>query len=191
MEYNEGPVSKGSSMIEKFSFDILLKKKRKRLVLVKSEGELREHVVMKLISYLYFYTPGLQIEMDAGMHYKPDVVMLGAGGNPEIWIDCGYISVVKAESLARKLRRTKIVIVKQSMAEIRQFRALLERRGVDVERIVFLGFENSFIASVAEGLDRKNDVTLYPVIDDVWGLAVNDRIFESRFFLIPSSDPSH
>lgn len=170
-------------MIEKFTFNLQMKKGNKRLILVKMDSEQREHIVLKLIAYLHFHMPGLQIEADAGMHYKPDLVLFRPDGAPEIWIDCGYVSITKAESLARKLKHTKIIIVKQTAREVKQFRELLGRRDADLERLQFLSFEEGFISSLAAALERKNDVVLYPVHEDVWAIAMNDQIFESRFIL--------
>lgn len=172
-------------MIEKFTFDLLIKGKRKRLILVKAVSEQRDHVVMKLLSYLFFYTPGLQVEVDIGTHYKPDLILLGPDGQPELWIDCGYVSVVKGEALARKLRHSKVVIVKANLHEATAFRNLLIKRGAVIERLQFLCFEDRFISSIADALDRKTEVTLYPIHEDVYGVAINDQIFESRFILIP------
>ena len=42
-------------MIEKFTFDIVSPKISRKLILVKNVGERREHIVLKLISYILFY----------------------------------------------------------------------------------------------------------------------------------------
>jgi len=179
-------------MIEKFTFDLLIKDKRKRLILVKAVSEQRDHIVLKLLSYLYFYTPGLQVEVDIGTHYKPDLIQLGPDGNPQLWIDCGYISIVKGEALARKLRHSKVVFVKPTLHEATAFRNLMIRRDAAVERIQFLCFEDRFISSIADALERKTEVTLYPIHEDVYGVAINNQIFESRFIFLPEKqEPAH
>jgi len=169
-------------MIEKFTFDIQLKKIRKKMILVKGQVENREHIVLKLLAYILYYDERLQVEVDAGYHYKPDLVILEDSREPQLWIDCGHVAPVKIENIARKLRRSRIVILKQTEAELRQFKKLMEKRVEDMARLEFLAFEPGFITRVAEALGRSNQVTLYPISENAIGLAMNDEIFESNLY---------
>lgn len=169
-------------MIEKFTFDIQAPRVRDKLVLVKAEGELRAHVVLKLLAYMIFYTPGLKVEVAVDMHYKPDLVLMGDHGVPKVWIDCGKIAIRKVESLAAKLRASKVVLVKETKSELDQFRKVIAKKVEHMERLEFLAFEKGFTAGLAESLRRTNEVTLYPVMENVIGLALNDEVFETHLY---------
>ena len=168
--------------IEKFSFDLKSPKiRREKLILVKSEVETREHVVLKLVAYLIFYDPRLKVEVDAEMHYKPDLMIAG-DHTPELWIDCGKVAIRKVESLADRLRHTRVVIVKETKRELEQFKKVVEKKVEHADRIEYLAFEPSFIASIANALQRGNEITLYEVMENVIGLAVNQEVFESALY---------
>jgi uncharacterized protein YaeQ len=152
---------------------------RQKLILVKDELEQRAHVVMKLMSFLLFFDPRLKIETDVGMHYKPDLAVLRDDGIPELWIDCGKIALRKVESLAFKLRRTRIVLVKETRAEMERFKKLIDKKVEYGERVQYLSFDPGFISGIAGSLARMNQVTLYEVTPGVIGLALNDQVFES------------
>lgn len=169
-------------MIEKFSFDIQFKKFHKKLILVKGDVETRAHVVLKLLAYILFYDERLQVEIDLGFHYKPDLAIPGAGYEPDLWVDCGYVSPAKVESLARKLKRARLVFIKSSEAELKQFKKLVQRRVDAFERLEFLAFEAGFVEKLAEALARSNHVAVYPIPENAIGVALNDEVFESNLY---------
>ena len=190
------------TVIEKFSFDLhipgsrilqqfrpaegpafsALKEVRKKMILVKDDLELRTHTVMKLVAYILFYDPRLMIEFSVDMHYKPDLVIPGDHGVPELWIDCGQIAVKKVESLAAKLRTTRICLVKETKRELDSFRRVIEKKVEHPERVRYLAFEKGFVSGIAESLARTNQVTVYEVMDNVLGVALNDEVFESTLY---------
>ena len=166
-------------MIEKFTFQIHSPKIEKKLILVKTDTELRSHVVMKLLSYVLFYDPRLQIDMDVGMHYRPDLVVMGNNGVPELWIDCGHIAKKKTESLAKKFRKTRFVVVKAKSHEMKEFKRMVADKIEFGERLEYLSFDEDFIAGIAAAIGRLNDFTLYEVAENIIGVALHDQIFES------------
>ncbi len=169
-------------MIEKFTFDVQLRKERKKIILVKGENELRSHVVLKLLAYILYYDPRLQVEVSAGLHYKPDLMIAGNGTHPELWIDCGYVAMEKVKSLAKKLRTTRLVFVKETRRELETFKTLVTKKSDFSDRLEFLGFDAGFVSGIAEDLERTNDVVLYEVMENVIGLALNDSVFESSLY---------
>ncbi len=168
-------------MIEKFSFEIQLAKTKKKLILVKAVSERREHVVLKLLAYMLFYDPELKVEVDIGMHYKPDLVLLQPGEQvPDIWIDCGQVTTLKVQSLAKKLKRSRIIFMKETHRELYQFKKLIEKKVEDESRIEYVAFDDGFVPGIAEALERTNQVVMYPVMEGVIGLALNDGVFETH-----------
>ncbi|MDA9101372.1 YaeQ family protein [Omnitrophica bacterium] len=170
-------------MHEKFTFDIQAPKiKKKKLILVKSASENREHVALKLMAFMLFYDPRLMIEIQIGTHYKPDLVIEGNGTQPELWIDCGYVAVKKATSLAQKLKTTRLVFFKETRSEARNFSHLLGKRDEGTDRIEFVSFENRFIADLAAHFNKVNEVTLYETTETAVGVALNEDVFETEIY---------
>ncbi len=175
-------------MIEKFTFDIVAPRVKKKLILVKNENEHREHVVLKLLTYILLYDPRLKIEADIGMHYKPDLVIEGEHGVPEVWVDCGQIALEKAEKLSRKLRNTRLVFVKETQSEMGRFKATVDKKVEHANRIEYLAFDDGFVENIAAHLGRSNELTLYEVDENTIGMAFGGEVFESHLFRIARSD---
>lgn len=169
-------------MIEKFTFELHSRKVSEKLILVKSDMEKRAHVVLKLLAYLLYYDPRLKVEAEVGMHYKPDLVIEGDHGVPELWIDCGKIAVRKVESLSSKLRNSRFVVVKETVSELKKFRQVIEHKLDHPERVEYLAFESSFVGGIADSLVKVNHFTLYDVMENTIGVAVNDEVFESVLY---------
>ncbi len=168
-------------MIEKYTFDLEGPRlKRKKLILVKTDSETRFHIILKVLGYILFYDPRLRVEVPVGMTYKPDLVIEDETGKPELWIDCGYVPVKKASSLPKKLKNTRIVLIKKTRREMENFRNLLKDR---VEgHLEFLAFDPGFVEEAAEALRRINLVTLYEVMENVIGVTLNDRVLETTLY---------
>ncbi len=170
-------------MIEKFTFELHSPKiPREKIVLVKALGELRNHVVLKLLAYLLYYDPELKVDVSAEMHYKPDLFIPGDHNVPKLWIDCGKIALRKVESLAAKLKNTRLIFIKESKRELDVFKKLVEKKVEATSHLEFLAFEPGFVLSLADALERTNHLTLYEVMENVIGIALNDQIFESALY---------
>ena len=170
-------------MIEKFTFELHAPKvPEEKIILVKDDFELRTHVALKLLAYLLYYEPGLKVEISAEMHYKPDLLVPGEHNVPKLWIDCGKVTLRKAESLAAKLRHTRVIFVKESARELASFRKLVEKKADRTSHFEYLAFESGFVSSLANAMERTNHITLYSVLENVIGIALNDQIFESALY---------
>ncbi len=169
-------------MIEKFTFELHSPKIRhEKIILVKEITELRNHVVLKLLAYILFHDPELKVEVSADMHYKPDLLIPGEH-TPKLWIDCGKVTLRKVESLAGKLRNTRVIFLKETKRELDTFRKLVEKKVENTGQLEYLAFEPGFIASLANALARTNHVTLYEIMPEVIGVALNDEVFESTLY---------
>ena len=172
-----------STMIEKFTFELHAPKiAHEKIILVKNDLELRAHVVLKLLAYVLYHDPELKVDVSAEMHYKPDLLIPGEHGVPKLWIDCGKVALRKVESLAAKLRHTRIIFLKESKRELDIFKKLVAKKIDEGGQLEFLAFESGFVASVANAVERTNHFTLYEVTENVIGIALNDQIFESTLY---------
>ena len=170
-------------MIEKFTFEIHAPKiAHKKIILVKDDVELRNHVVLKLLAYVLYYDPELKVDVSAEMHYKPDLFIPGDHGVPKLWIDCGKVALRKVESLTEKLRNTRVIFLKESERELDIFKKLVTKKIDKAGRLEFLAFEPGFVTSIANATQRTNDFTLYEVMENVVGIALNNQTFESTLY---------
>ena len=147
----------------------------------KEDTELRNHVVLKLLGYLIYYEPGLKVEISAEMHYKPDLLVPGEH-TPKVWIDCGQVTMRKMESLSSKLRNTRVIFIKETKRELESFKKLVDKKAAGTEHFEYLAFEPGFVLSLANAVQRTNHITLYSVMEDVIGIALNDEVFESNLY---------
>ncbi|HXV28205.1 MAG TPA: YaeQ family protein [bacterium] len=169
-------------MIEKFTFELHAPKVPPgKIILVKNDLELRNHVILKLLGYLIYYEPGLKVEISAGMHYKPDLLVPG-DHTPKVWIDCGKVTLKKVESLSAKLRHTRVIFIKETQRELETFKKLIGKKAGETGHFEYLAFEPGFIASLASALQRTNHITLYEVMENTIGIALNDEVFESTLY---------
>ncbi len=175
-------------MIEKFTFDIQAYGLKKKMILVKGETERRNHVVMKLLAYILYYDPKLQIEVAVDMHYKPDLCIPGDHGVPELWIDCGQVAVKKVETLSGKLRNARLIILKETKREMESFQKVIEKKAAHFAMVEYLSFEKGFIQNVADALKRVNEVTVYDVIENVIGVALNEEVYETALYRVRSHE---
>ncbi len=169
-------------MNEKFTFEIHAPRvPHEKIILVKGDCELRNHVVLKLLAYMLYFEPALKVEVSADMHFKPDLLVPGEHV-PKVWIDCGQVTLRKVESLASKLRNTRVIFVKETKRDLETFKKLVEKKAGPAPHFEYVAFEPGFVASLAGAIERTNDITLYEVMENVIGIALKDQIFESNLY---------
>ena len=151
----------------------------------KDLGETWGHVHMKLLSYLLFYHPELQIEVDADQHYKPDLLRKDERGNALQWIDVGSTSLKKLEKLVTKNKQTSIDIVKRTEKELRAYQQQAVRRlQKSADRARFFTFDDGFLSQIEPHLQGRHDVTatitgsLEHLYLDVDGVSFETRIIQ-------------
>ncbi len=130
-----------------------------RLYLRKRAGESRRHVAMKLLSWLYWYMPGLEIERSVGQHYKPDLVALGADGRPIVWVDCGTTKRTKIGRMIAANPDCRFGIVKPTHGAIRRFASLASPRLPTKASVEWVSFGDAFALELAQRLGRRHALT--------------------------------
>ena len=164
----------------KFTFNIDLRRHeqahREKLIMETRRGEGANHLVMKLLAYLLFLDERPLIEADAGWHYRPDLVTFGDDGSPDLWVDCGTISLRKIENLARKSHgRMRLYIVRKTPNEAEALQRQVQRKVPHADRVQFLSFDSGFVPSLASALDASNDLAGSITDDRVQLTAANRR----------------
>src|SRR5580658_4463319 len=98
--------------------------------------------MLKLLAYVLFYRPRLQMETDLNrdsLPFVPDLVELDYELRPKFWVECGECSLSKLHKLAVKLPETKFWIVKASESAARDLRESMEKEEFRRDRYGIVG----------------------------------------------------
>lgn len=150
-------------MREKYSFRLEGPDLPGHLVLAKTEQERREHVIMKLLSYLLYARPGLYVEPKLDERFQPDLAQVDANGKVFLWIDCGYLAFDKIDKVLVRHREGELVIVKENFRQLQSFRTNALRRAERAEgaaNLKFLAFSDGFVQELAGRLGHRHHIEL-------------------------------
>jgi len=89
----------------------------RKIILHKKLKESKLHIVLKVLSYLYFWEKRLVLEPTIRFRkYRPDLIALKKGElphlndlTPEIWIECKKVKIKKLITLGRYLSSCQII----------------------------------------------------------------------------------
>jgi hypothetical protein len=86
----------------------------KQVVFIKRSNERAAHVYMKAFLWALYLPdyPDLGVEIRIGDRYKPDVVEMGAWGEPHFWGEAGQVGTAKIRSLLKRYPSTHFAIAK-------------------------------------------------------------------------------
>ena len=129
-----------------------------RLFLEKKAGESAQHVVMKLLSWLILFRPGLEVERSVGEHYKPDLVRIQSNGDVGSWVDCGQTSLTKLSSIVARHRETQFTIVKSRPSALKHYYQRAVTRNRRLETIQYLSFQPPGIMPICANLRKRHKV---------------------------------
>lgn len=107
----------------------------KQVVLVKKPNESVEHVLLKAFLWALYQPeyPELSVEVGIGDRYKPDVVALGARGEPVFWGEAGHVSPEKIRALGRRYRATHFALARWN-SRLEPLGAMVQRALEDLDR---------------------------------------------------------
>ena len=121
-------------MSAKYTFNLQSRDKQRalprRIIIGRQDSETAGHVILKLLAYVLFYRPRLQMEMDLdrdSLPFAPDLVELDYELRPKFWVECGECSMSKLRKLAVKLPECEFWIVKSSENDAREMRDAMEK----------------------------------------------------------------
>ncbi len=123
-------------------------------------GESYEHVLMKALGYAMYVAefPALEIEVEVGRRYKPDLVargdMASGGGRFQFWGECGTVTVRKIAWLLKHGDVERLVVFKINYgvaAFVSELRAAIEERYRAPGRLLLV----NFVADIATRTVRQ------------------------------------
>lgn len=141
-------------MREKYTFNFGHEKQ----VMTKGYYETREHLVLKVLAYLYFNkTPKIETRITKSYKYKPDLV-IDEDGQVKLWVECGKVSIKKLKKISRDFSSARIYVFRQNMNSAEALASQFKNRGGNPSGVNFVSFENDFVECVAGNLTKVNHI---------------------------------
>lgn len=105
----------------------------RRILLVAKEEETLEHVALRLTAAILFFDlePALEVGpthpavLDIGFY--PDLMAVDESGEIGVWVECGNVANNKLVKVARRLRKARLVVLKESPEDGRRFREVIKK----------------------------------------------------------------
>ncbi|MCS6873184.1 MAG: hypothetical protein N2Z23_05670 [Pyrinomonadaceae bacterium] len=123
---------------------------RKKLRLWQKIGESYEHVLMKALGYAMFRNDyeQIQIELNLGLRYTPDLIALNQNEDIEFWGECGQISIRKIHWILKHTDTKKLVLFKigfQAEALIKKLRKEIPKKYRPEGRVLLVNFVSDIV----------------------------------------------
>lgn len=133
----------------------------RRIIIGQQNTETVKHVMLKLLGFVLFYRPRLQLEMDLdrdSLPFVPDLVQLDYELRPSFWVECGECSLSKLHKLAVKLPDTEFWILKASETAARDLRATMEKEEFRRDRYGIVGLDGKMFDELCGLLQGRNEL---------------------------------
>ncbi|MEN9572300.1 MAG: YaeQ protein [Verrucomicrobiota bacterium] len=156
-------------MSAKYSFNLATEDKRRadlpgKILIAQHDGETVAHVTLKLLAFLLFWRPRLQLESNLhadDIPFIPDLLQLDYALRPALWVECGECSPAKLDKLAVKCHDAEIWVVKRSPAEVEELTRAMKKAGLRENRYHLLALDPEMFAEVCGLVQQRNTVTLF------------------------------
>ena len=105
----------------------------RKLVLVPGPQETDEHLGLKLAAFLLFWDSSPIVDASAkhpallDQEFKPDLMAVDETGEAKLWVECGKVTQHQLAKICRRFSRARIVVLKETEAEAKRFRADSDR----------------------------------------------------------------
>ena len=178
-------------MSAKYSFSLTSEDRQRadlprKILIAQHDTETIAHVTLKLLAFLIFWRPRLQIESNLhqdDIPFIPDLVQLDYTLQPALWVECGECSVAKLDKLAVKCHDAEIWVVKRSPAAAEQLWAAMKKAELRRDRYQLLALDAEMFEEVCGLVQARNEVTLFACEFDSPKLQFdfNGRWFDAEF----------
>ncbi|HYE32595.1 MAG TPA: YaeQ family protein [Methylomirabilota bacterium] len=153
-------------MSNKHRFSLASQESRRELpskiIIGQEQTETIAHVVLKLLGYVLFYSPRLQVEPslhDPNIPFTPDLVELDYHLRPKLWVECGECSVAKLHKLATKAPEADLWILKRSHDAVDDLIRQMAKGELRQDRYNLLGFDQDTFEELASLVGGRNEFT--------------------------------
>ena len=133
----------------------------RKIIIGQQDTETMAHVILKLLAYILFYRPRLQMEFDLkqdSLPFVPDLVELDYELRPKLWIECGECSHGKLHKLAVKLPETEFWIVKRSANTAQRLLRDMAEEDFRRDRYSIIGFDAEMFEEMCGLVQSRNEL---------------------------------
>lgn len=153
----------------KYSFNLASEDRQRadlprKILIAQHDTETIAHVTLKLLAFLIFWRPRLQLESNLhqdDIPFIPDLVQLDYTLQPALWVECGECSVAKLDKLAVKCHDAEIWVVRRSPAEADHLWAAMKKAELRRDRYQLLALDAAMFEEVCGLVQARNEVTLF------------------------------
>lgn len=148
----------------KLRCELHLNGKMSRVILFAKPEETLNHLALKLAAYAMFMPLNPIVEPSSdhpsltGYEHKPDVMALSEGGDIDLWIECGQVSINKLDKLTRRLHNTRVIVIKPTLREAKQLREFAMRDVKHQHRFDIWTWKNGDFDTWVKALDEKVEI---------------------------------
>ncbi|MBI5802832.1 MAG: YaeQ family protein [Verrucomicrobia bacterium] len=156
-------------MSAKFSFNLTSEDRRRadlprKILIAQHDGETVAHVTLRLLAFLIFWRPRLQVETNLhqdDIPFVPDLAQFDYQLRLALWVECGDCTVAKLDKLAVKCHDAEIWVVKRSPAEMERLRLAMKKAELRENRYSLLALDAEMFEEVCGLVQQRNEVTLF------------------------------
>lgn len=133
----------------------------RRIIIGQQDTETLRHIMLKLLGFVLFYRPRLQMETDLdrdSLPFVPDLIELDYELRPKLWVECGECSLGKLHKLAVKLPDSEFWIVKSSEHAARDLLAAMAREEFRQNRYGVIGLDGNMFDEVCGLVQGRNEL---------------------------------
>ncbi|MFA6091449.1 MAG: YaeQ family protein [Elusimicrobiota bacterium] len=133
----------------------------RKLVLAQDTTETLEHLSLKLAAYILFWdmdplvSASLKHPSLMDQEFVPDLVAFDDTGTIKLWGECGKVALHKLGKIVRRCSEARIVVLKETEAEARRFRADVAQEIDRSERIEILSWPGAEFKTWRRVLDDR------------------------------------
>lgn len=117
-----------------FRCDIHLNGGHRKLILAAKPDEPTTHLALKLAAFVLCWENNPIVDPSAkhpallNQEFRPDLMVLDAGGGVALWVECGPTSLNKLEKIPRRFPHARFLVIRESFREGERLRRDLNDR---------------------------------------------------------------
>jgi uncharacterized protein YaeQ len=162
----------------KYSFNIQSSdgagEQTEKLVISAFDNEAGDSIALKLLAYLMFIKRRPRIDDDPGWQVVPDLIARDESGSINLWVDCGSVSVRKADIIATKGRDSiEFFVFRKTQRDLDVFFKQIADKMKNAKALRGVCFDDGFVDGIGQSLDRTNNLHAY-VSEDMLTLTIDN-----------------